>query len=111
MHLKRVLILLYDYRSGLETNDVSIRSFDSRKRYLVTVKYETMANEVDVYTSFLSVIASLEGGIHSNSFSRRGKNQTEEIKRFLAAGSKQEKIARDFSTHPYVAIARNFFIV
>ena len=44
----------------------------------------------DCYCSVLQFVRSLEDGIHSNSFSKRGRLQTVEVKRFLEAAATQE---------------------
>ena len=36
------------------------------------------------------IVSSLEGGIHSNSFSKRGKKQAKEIQLFLETASRAE---------------------
>ena len=42
------------------------------------------------YSSVLHFVKSLEDGIHCNSFSKCGRLQTVEVKRFLEAAAKQE---------------------
>ena len=44
----------------------------------------------DCYSSLVQFVKSLEGGIHSNSFSKRGRQQSVEVKRFLEAAATQE---------------------
>ena len=65
-----------------------------------------MADRIDTYSFFLSFVTSLENGIHSNNFSKRGKTQNTEIKQFLEAASAQEEIVRQFSIDLYEAVQR-----
>ena len=44
----------------------------------------------DCYSSLLQFVKSLEGGIRSNSFSKCGRQQSVEAKRFLEAAVMQE---------------------
>ena len=44
----------------------------------------------DCYSSLSQFVKSLEGGIHSNSFSKRGRQQSVEVKQFLEATATQE---------------------
>ena len=44
----------------------------------------------DCYSSLSQVVKSLEGGIHCNSFSKRGRQQSVEVKRLLEATATRE---------------------
>ena len=44
----------------------------------------------DPYSFVTRFVKSLEGGIHSNSFSKRGKRQSEEVKRFIDAAATKD---------------------
>ena len=60
----------------------------------------------DCYSSFLQFVKSLKGGIHSNSFSKRGRQQSVKVKRLLEATATQELKPRviDFASDLFCVI-------